>query len=131
MIDFIICLGGDGTILYTVQLFEEAVPPLLAFSMGTVGFLTSFGVIMIWQILTTFLDIKKYKESIDKVISGNVYITIRMRLACKIIRKNGKIEKQSHKVLNEVVIDRGPSPFLTSLECSASDSLITTVQADG
>lgn len=33
--------------------------------------------------------------------------------------------------LNEVLIDRGPSPFLTRLECYCDGVYTTTVQADG
>ena len=40
-IDLVATLGGDGTILRAASLFsvQESVPPILAFSMGTVGFL--------------------------------------------------------------------------------------------
>jgi NAD+ kinase len=34
-------------------------------------------------------------------------------------------------VLNEAVLDRGNSPFLTNLDCFCDGHLITTVQADG
>lgn len=36
-------LGGDGTILHASSLFRTgAVPPVLSFSMGTLGFLLPF-----------------------------------------------------------------------------------------
>lgn len=37
-------LGGDGTVLHTASLFrqETALPPVTAFAMGTLGFLTPF-----------------------------------------------------------------------------------------
>lgn len=41
-IDFIICLGGDGTLLYASQLFQQSVPPVMAFHLGSLGFLTPF-----------------------------------------------------------------------------------------
>ena len=34
-------------------------------------------------------------------------------------------------VLNEVVVDRGPAPFLSMIECYERDRLITKVQGDG
>jgi NAD kinase len=42
--DFCVTLGGDGTVLYTASMFAEnsALPPMLAFAMGTLGFLTPF-----------------------------------------------------------------------------------------
>ena len=33
--------------------------------------------------------------------------------------------------MNEVVVDRGPSPYITNLEVFCNGRLITTVQADG
>ncbi len=30
-IDFIVCLGGDGTLLYASSLFQKSVPPIMAF----------------------------------------------------------------------------------------------------
>lgn len=42
-IDLIVTLGGDGTILHAASLFKiGAVPPVLSFSMGTLGFLLPF-----------------------------------------------------------------------------------------
>ena len=42
-IDLVITLGGDGTILHASSLFKiGAVPPVLSFSMGTLGFLLPF-----------------------------------------------------------------------------------------
>ena len=35
------------------------------------------------------------------------------------------------QVMNEVVIDRGPSPYITNLEVFCNGRMITTVQADG
>lgn len=42
-VDAVISLGGDGTILYANTLFgNKRVPPVIAFALGTVGFLTPF-----------------------------------------------------------------------------------------
>lgn len=42
-VDLVITLGGDGTILHASSLFKVgAVPPVLSFSMGTLGFLLPF-----------------------------------------------------------------------------------------
>jgi NADH kinase len=40
-VDLVACLGGDGTILHASSLFatSRSVPPILSFSMGTLGFL--------------------------------------------------------------------------------------------
>lgn len=41
-VDLIICLGGDGTLLWASGLFGGAMPPVVSFSMGSLGFLTPF-----------------------------------------------------------------------------------------
>jgi len=42
-VDAIITLGGDGTILHAASLFSSTyVPPILSFSLGTLGFLLPF-----------------------------------------------------------------------------------------
>ena len=38
---------------------------------------------------------------------------------------------ESHVVLNEVVIDRGPSPFLSNVDILCDSQYMTTVQGDG
>ncbi|KAI7080877.1 ATP-NAD kinase, partial [Hortaea werneckii] len=37
----------------------------------------------------------------------------------------------THEVLNELVIDRGPSSYISSLDLYANDSLLTRISADG
>lgn len=44
-VDAIITLGGDGTILHAASLFSSTyVPPILSFSLGTLGFLLPFSI---------------------------------------------------------------------------------------
>lgn len=59
-----------------------------------------------------------------------ICMTIRMRLDCRVVSREGVVRAR-HNVLNEVVIDRGSSPYLAALECFCDDVHLTTVQADG
>eukprot|EP00980_Cylindrotheca_fusiformis_P001303 scaffold333_cov133-Cylindrotheca_fusiformis.AAC.29 len=59
-----------------------------------------------------------------------VCMTIRMRLDCRIVSPEG-IVRCRYNVLNEVVVDRGSSPYLAALECFCDDVHLTTVHADG
>ena len=40
-IDFVVCLGGDGLILHAAALFGPALPPVISFKLGSLGFLTA------------------------------------------------------------------------------------------
>ncbi|XP_036410632.1 NAD kinase b isoform X2 [Megalops cyprinoides] len=140
-VDLIICLGGDGTLLYASSLFQASVPPVMAFHLGSLGFLTPF-------------KFESYKTEVAKVFEGNAAITLRSRLKVKVVKgmsqrtgqcygeENG-VAPPSHRdaeagktslqlqVLNEVVVDRGPSSYLSNVDLYLDGRLITSVQGDG
>ncbi|KAG8569017.1 hypothetical protein GDO81_014230 [Engystomops pustulosus] len=140
-IDFIICLGGDGTLLYASSLFQDSVPPVMAFHLGSLGFLTPF-------------SFDNFQNQVTQVIEGNAALVLRSRLKVKVhkehrekknlvqngVEENGLIVNQQEKeygkqtkyqVLNEVVVDRGPSSYLSNVDVFLDGHLITTVQGDG
>ncbi|XP_076828145.1 NAD kinase b isoform X2 [Brachyhypopomus gauderio] len=140
-IDLIICLGGDGTLLYASSLFQNSVPPVMAFHLGSLGFLTPF-------------KFESYKSEVEKVFEGNAAIVLRSRLKVKVVKglcqrskqlsgpENGPITHQhinpdagkitlQLQVLNEVVVDRGPSSYLSNVDLFLDGRLITSVQGDG
>lgn len=41
VVDFVVCLGGDGVILHAASLFRRALPPVLSFHLGSMGFLAN------------------------------------------------------------------------------------------
>lgn len=153
LFDLVLTLGGDGTVLYTSWLFQRIVPPVLAFSLGSLGFLTNF-------------DFKNYKDQLNRSVMGQegMRVNLRMRFTCTVYRsaassalpssgasttsvstadgygggsageggpQSAKIEGETHEVLNELVIDRGPSSYISSLDLYANDSLLTRISADG
>ncbi|KAL2165526.1 hypothetical protein VTH06DRAFT_827 [Thermothelomyces fergusii] len=120
--DLVLTLGGDGTVLYTSWLFQRIVPPVLSFSLGSLGFLTKF-------------EFDQYKEHLNRVMSDEgIRVNFRMRFTCTVYR-NGRDQEveegEQFEVLNELVIDRGPSPYVSNLELYGDDELLTVVQADG
>ncbi|XP_020027017.1 NAD kinase isoform X1 [Castor canadensis] len=141
-IDFIICLGGDGTLLYASSLFQGSVPPVMAFHLGSLGFLTPF-------------NFENFQSQVTQVIEGNAAVVLRSRLKVRVVKElrgkkmtvhnglseNGlpapgldtEVGKQAmqYQVLNEVVIDRGPSSYLSNVDVYLDGHLITTVQGDG
>ncbi|KAG6549303.1 hypothetical protein Mapa_009289 [Marchantia paleacea] len=123
-VDFVVCLGGDGVILHASNLFRSAVPPVVSFNLGSLGFLTAH-------------PFKEFKQDLRAIIHGHsemmtgVYITLRMRLRCELYRNGKAIPGKVFDVLNEVVVDRGSNPYLSKIECYERNRLITKVQADG
>lgn len=159
--DLVVTLGGDGLLMYASHVFCGPCPPILACAGGSMGFLTPFareemleailislglqeiadecidGGLTISQQANNNMQIEAVnREGYDekpryKFGSNNqICISMRMRLDCRIITADGSLRAR-HAVLNEVVIDRGSSPYLSSLECFCDDTHLTTVQADG
>ncbi|KAK4692004.1 NAD+ kinase, partial [Lecanoromycetidae sp. Uapishka_2] len=143
--DLVLTLGGDGTVLFTSWLFQRIVPPILSFSLGSLGFLTNF-------------PFATYKPTLDRIMEGSgMRVNMRMRFTCTVYRaahrrpsssNSSKLSLESNKssgtsvapeliedaqfeVLNELVIDRGPSPYVSNLELYGDTHLLTIIQADG
>ncbi|KAL1852869.1 hypothetical protein VTK73DRAFT_9119 [Phialemonium thermophilum] len=121
--DLVLTLGGDGTVLFTSWLFQRIVPPVLSFSLGSLGFLTTF-------------EFEKYRQHLDRVLGDEgMRVNLRMRFTCTVFRHNPESQEaeegEQFEVLNELVIDRGPSPYVSNLELYGDDELLTVVQADG
>lgn len=121
--DLVLTLGGDGTVLYTSWLFQRIVPPILSFSLGSLGFLTNF-------------EFDHFKTHLNKVMGEEgMRVNLRMRFTCTVYRGGAHgqdpEEGDQFEVLNELVIDRGPSPYVSNLELYGDNELLTVVQADG
>lgn len=116
-LDLIITLGGDGTVLYVSSLFQESSAPVISFNLGSLGFLTGF-----------YFD--QFREYLQLILKSGTKATVRMRLACEVYRAN-KEKISTYHVLNELTVDRGPSPYVSMLELYGNGSLLTVVQADG
>ena len=66
---------------------------------------------------------------VDYVLNNAALLTLRQRLKCT-MWKDG-VNKGTFHVLNEAVIDRGPSPYLSAIELTCDGQYLTTVQGDG
>ncbi|KAG4086294.1 ATP-NAD kinase [Neocallimastix lanati (nom. inval.)] len=63
LIDFIVTLGGDGTVLYASWLFQNSqVPPVIPIHMGSLGFFTVFNFNYVFNILSRLLSPKEELE---------------------------------------------------------------------
>ncbi|EEB06539.1 NAD/NADH kinase [Schizosaccharomyces japonicus yFS275] len=122
MFDCVITVGDDSTALRASWLFQEVVPPVISFSVAKHGFLTMF-------------DAKDYMKVITRVFDSGFTVNLRMRFECTLMKysadTNSHMQAGQWSVLNELVVDRGPNPFMTSLELFGDEEHITSVQADG
>jgi len=139
-VDLIMCLGGDGVILHASSLFQGPCPPVLGFNLGSMGFLAPHAFTGIKNSMEEAMMLTAPTDGRARGLTGGcdgVPITLRMRLHCELWRDGQVIAgSPSFEVLNELVIDRGPSSFLSMIECyeishAGEMRLLTKVQADG
>lgn len=71
--DFVITLGGDGTVLYASWLFQKIVPPVLSFALGSLGFLTKF-------------DFENYESTLTGAFKEGVTVSLRLRFEATVMR---------------------------------------------
>ncbi|KAF8706715.1 ATP-NAD kinase, partial [Rhizoctonia solani] len=124
-IDLIITLGGDGTILHANSMFNTGpVPPVLSFSLGTLGFLLPF-------------HIGSLPTALENTFSGTATVLERIRLACTFHDAAGKVllsqegARSRLLAMNEVALHRGGSPHLTRIDSFVDDTHLTEAVADG
>lgn len=114
--NFIIVLGGDGTILSIGRNAAKFDVPLLGINLGTLGFLT---------------DVEKTgaSSSISKVLNGDYKIEKRIMLEANIINENTASE--SYIALNDVCVTRGVFSKIVDLHIHVNNDYVDTFRADG
>jgi NAD+ kinase len=110
--DFLITIGGDGTILRTCLAVPEPEPPILAINMGVRGFLTE-------------VEPKDAFNAVDRALKGDFKIEKGTKLT---VTTDGEAMPDA---LNDVVISAGePSKILYTQICKNNNPILKC-QADG
>ncbi len=110
--DFIITIGGDGTILRTCIAVPKPEPPILAINMGVRGFLTE-------------VEPKDACTAVEKCLNGEYKIEKCAKLAVSVG------EETAPDALNEVVISAGEPSKILYTQIFKDEKPILQCQADG
>eukprot|EP00916_Digyalum_oweni_P000572 GHVL01001137.1.p1 GENE.GHVL01001137.1~~GHVL01001137.1.p1 ORF type:complete len:371 (+),score=55.15 GHVL01001137.1:70-1182(+) len=116
-IDFIIALGGDGTLLWVSQLFPQIIPPVIGIGMGSLGYLTQF-------------NVSGLKSVMRCMFEKSFNVCLRSRLRICIMDEDSNVTKEL-TALNECTVDRGAASFMATLDVYLNGEFFTTVSADG
>jgi len=116
--DFVVVLGGDGTILRAARAASLYDVPVFGINLGTLGYLT---------------DVERGEafSALGKVISGDYKTEKRMMIEAEISGPgyNGKTERLI--ALNDICVLRGAVSKVISLDLKVNDIFMDTYRADG
>jgi NAD+ kinase len=114
--DFIIVLGGDGTLLSMARAVGDLGVPLLGINLGGLGFLTA----------TT---VEEAVAAVDAYLGGRMAIDERMMLAARVVRRGQSVGE--YAALNDVVITKSAMSRIINLQVSVQGEYATAYRADG
>jgi NAD+ kinase len=112
--DFLVTIGGDGTILRAAMEIKEPSTPLLGINMGRRGFLTE-------------VERDDAIDALDRVIKGDYNIEESLKLSSRI----KGMDEVFPDALNEVLVSSSLPSKMILIRISVNGEKITEIQADG
>ncbi|MFH2055349.1 MAG: NAD(+)/NADH kinase [bacterium] len=113
--DYVISMGGDGTLLATARLVGATGVPILGINLGSLGFLTQ-------------VTLGEIEHSLELIVANKHRVENRMVLEAFV---EGASNVPHYFALNDVVIDRGDIARLIELDLYVNEEFISTYRADG
>jgi NAD+ kinase len=114
--DFVVVLGGDGTLLSTARCVARAGIPILGVNLGSLGFLTE-------------VKQEEIEQALDDVDAGRCELSLRPMLHCQVQREGQCVA--SYEALNEVVMNQSAVARITDFEVRGNGNLVANYKADG
>jgi NAD+ kinase len=118
LVDMIIVLGGDGTLLSAARLVADSRSnvPIFGVNLGSLGFMAE-------------LSLDELYGNLENTIAGKRVTEERMLLEACVIRGGKRIAR--YRVLNDAVINKGALARMMELKVAVNDGHLTTLRADG
>jgi NAD+ kinase len=117
-VDWVVVLGGDGTLLGAARRIGRYGVPILGVNLGGLGFLTG-------------IPLERLYPVIEMMIEGRLDLETRIMLDSKVMRMGKEVCR--FQVLNDVVImiNKGTLARIIDLDVTINGEFLTTFRADG
>ena len=118
LVEMLIILGGDGTLLSAARYVAEAHAevPILGVNLGSLGFMAE-------------VSLDELYDNLEKAIAGKLETEDRMMLTTSVLRNGRRVAR--YRVLNDAVINKGALARMMQLKVSVNGGHLTTLRSDG
>src|SRR5215470_16896917 len=114
--DFVVVLGGDGTLLSVARSVAPAGIPILGVNLGSLGFLTE-------------TKQEEIAQALALVDSGHCELSLRSMVHCQVLRKGKCVS--GYDALNDIVINQQAVARITEFEVRVNKVFVSNYKADG
>jgi NAD+ kinase len=115
-LDVVVSLGGDGTMLRTVEMVAPEGVPVIGVNVGQLGYLTE-------------VEPEGLRMALKRFLAGSYEVEERMLIEVSVEGRN--VEPGPHLALNEAVIEKTPMGHTVRLGVSVDGDFFTPYAADG
>jgi len=118
LVEMIIVLGGDGTLLSSARHVADAHTdvPIFGVNLGSLGFMAE-------------VSLDELYGNLEKAIAGKLATEDRIMLTASVLRGGERLVQ--YRVLNDAVVNKGALARMMELKVSVNDGHLTTFRADG
>jgi len=116
VVELMVVLGGDGTLLHVARQMIDSNIPILGINLGRLGFLTE-------------TPIGSMFDAVAEVLDGNLKTKHHFTLHAETWRGNEKLNTGS--AINDVVLQRRAHPRMIGFEMFSRDQLVFRMRGDG
>jgi len=117
VIDFVVCIGGDGSILSAVRCMNDYQIPIIGIHIGNLGFLNKLN-------MEDYIDILKNILEYDSIDYDDKFLL-------EAFFETKEDSKESIYALNEIFINQGELNRLLTLNVNINDKYLNTYRCDG
>ena len=114
--EFVLVLGGDGTMLAAARALAEAKIPVLGVNLGTLGFLTE-------------VSLSELYPTLEALVQKRCAIEVRSMLHCHLMRQGKRVAH--FDALNDAVIHKSAMARIMEFEIQVDDRFVASYRADG
>jgi NAD+ kinase len=114
--DFVVVLGGDGTLLSAARAVAKADIPILGVNLGSLGFLTE-------------IALPELYSTLDAMDRGECSFESRAMLHCELVRAEKSIG--GFDCLNDAIVNKSAIARLVEFDLYVDDAFVSNYKGDG